>query len=139
MRSLRCLWSRKRDTIPSQVRRAISLFNRRDFLAAHELLEQAWHDASGDARQLYETIIRVAAALHMRLNRGARTGSVNLLQQALVRLEDLRPSCAEIDTAAFYESVAVYLERLRAKREPARWDERLRLPKIRRTKRRSMP
>jgi predicted metal-dependent hydrolase len=113
------------------LRRAVDLFNRRDFFAAHVVLEGVWRGAEGELRSFYEAMIRIATALHLRMHRGGRRGTVNLLQQALVRLDDLRPVCAAVDTAALYDDVAAYLERLRAAPGPASLLERFRLPRIR--------
>ncbi len=115
----------------SRLQEAVSLFNRRDFFRAHEVLEEAWREVPEGDRVLYETLIRLAAALHLRLNRGGHRGTVNLLQQALVTLEDLRPQAAGVDTTALYDDVAAYVERLRAEAGPAGWRERFRVPRIR--------
>ena len=114
-----------------RVRRAIDCFNAKDYFAAHELLEESWREAEAEVQPLYEAMIRIAVALHLRVNRGARRGSLNLLQQALVRLDDLRPVCASIDTARLYDDVSAYAERLRAAPGPASLLERFRLPVIR--------
>jgi hypothetical protein len=113
------------------IRRAVGLFNRRDFFAAHVVLEEVWRDTEAELRPFYEAIIRIATALHLRMHRGGRRGTVNLLQQALVRLDDLRPVCAAVDTAALYDDVAAYVEHLRATPGPASLLERFRLPRIR--------
>jgi hypothetical protein len=115
----------------ARLQQAIALFNRRDFFGAHEILEETWRDVPEGDRVLYETLIRVAAALHLRLNRGSQRGAVNLLQQALVHLDDLRPQAGGVDTAALYDAVAAYVERLRADPGPAGWRERFRMPRIR--------
>jgi hypothetical protein len=57
---------------------------------------------------------------------------VNLLTQALVRLEDRRPSAAGIDTGTLYEELSAYVERLRAEPGESTWFERFRVPRIRR-------
>ena len=111
------------------VRRAVTLFNRQEYFAAHELLEDVWRDASEQDRSLYDAIIRIATALHLRTQRGGGSGCVNLLQQALLRIDDLRPSCAGVDTAALYADVSAYLERIR-RAGPVTWLERRRLPRI---------
>lgn len=118
-------------TVHERLQRAVALFNDRDFFAAHEAFEEIWRDAAEIDAPLGEALIRLATAFHLRLHRGAHRGTVNLLQQALVRLEDMRPVSGGIDTAALYDDVAGYLERLR--REPGRatWWERFRLPRLR--------
>lgn len=120
-----------------KVLHAVALFNRRDYFGAHEVLEEVWARVGAEERPLYEAMIRIATALHLRLNRGGQRGSVNLLQQALVRLEDLRPECGHIDTAALYDDVSAYLERLRVHPGPATWLERFRVPTIQVTARRT--
>jgi len=114
-----------------RLQEAVALFNRRSFFRAHEVLEEVWRDVPEGDRALYETLIRLATALHLRLNRGGHRGTVNLLQQALVRLEDLRPEAAGVDTAALYDDVATYVEHLRAEPGAAGWRERFRVPRIR--------
>jgi len=116
----------------AKVSQAIGRFNERDFLAAGELFEAIWREAGEGERPLYEAMVRMAAALHMRLDRGGFAGSKNLLQQALVRLDDLRPECARIDTEKLYADLTTYLERLRANRAGPTWRERRLLPKIKR-------
>jgi predicted metal-dependent hydrolase len=113
------------------VGRAIRLFNRRDFLAAGELFEDAWRESSEEDRPLYDAILRIAAALHLGANRGGRRGAVNLLQQALVRLDDLRPARSGIDTETLYTEAGDCLQRLQRASGSIGWLERLRLPKIR--------
>jgi predicted metal-dependent hydrolase len=117
--------------VEDKVGLAIRLFNRRDFLAAGELFEDVWREASEADRALYDAILRIAAALHLGANRGGRRGAVNLLQQALVRLDDLRPARSGIDTEALYTEAGDYLERLKGTAASIAWLERLRLPKIR--------
>jgi predicted metal-dependent hydrolase len=111
--------------------RAVRLFNRRDFLAAGEVFEDVWRDASEADRPLYDAILRIAAALHLGVNRGGRRGAVNLLQQALVRLDDLRPARSGIDTETLYTEAGDYLQRLQGTSASIAWLERLRLPRIR--------
>lgn len=110
---------------------AVTRFNRRDFLGAHEILEAVLPDAGEVDAPLFEVVIRLATALHLRLNRGAERGSLNLLQQALVRLDDLRPERSGVDTAALYDDVTAYVERVRAAAGPAGFLERFQVPKIR--------
>jgi predicted metal-dependent hydrolase len=120
------------DDRDERLARGIDLFNRRDFFASHELFEALWREAAAAERPLYEALVQLATALHLRFNRGGQRGSVNLLTQALVHLEDLRPVAGGIDTAGLYEEVSGYVERLRAEPGASTWLERLRAPKIRR-------
>lgn len=113
-----------------KLRQAVALFNQRNYFGAHELLEELWRQVPEEDQPLYEAMIRIATALHLRFNRGGQRGSLNLLQQALVRLEDLRPACGDINTAALYDDVSAYVERLTSDLGPATWFERFRVPKI---------
>jgi hypothetical protein len=115
----------------ASVSRAIDLFNRRDFVAAGELFEEIQRAATAEAQPLYDAILRIAAGLHLRMSRGGERGTLNLLQQALVRLDDLRPTCAGIDTEALYADTSAYADRIRANPGAIGWWERQRFPKIR--------
>jgi predicted metal-dependent hydrolase len=110
--------------------RGIDLFNRRDFFASHELFEELWREAADEDRPLYEALVQLATAFHLRFNRGGQRGTVNLLTQALLRLDDLRPAARGIDTAVLYEEVSGYVERLRAEPGESTWFERFRVPRI---------
>ena len=110
----------------------ITLFNRREYFACHEVLEEAWQKATEEDRKFYEGLIQLATALHLRFHRGGYIGTINLLTQALRHLEDYRPQYQRIAVDTLYREIETYLEELRSsKRERASFFERFRAPRIR--------
>ncbi len=110
---------------------AIELFNRRDYFASQERLEQVWHDAEDKDKTFVQALLRLTVALHLHMNRGGGHGTTNLLQHCLLELEDYLPAAMGVDVQALYEEVTVYLEDLKAsKTRGARLFERWRVPKI---------
>ena len=121
--------------------RAIEEFNHGDYFAAAEAFDHVLAAAQPDLRDLIGALNRIAAALHLRFERGGRRGSLNLISQALLALEDYRPGRAGIDVERLCAEVAAFAEELRAAphdetgglRHRARlFVERRRAPKINR-------
>ena len=110
---------------------AILLFNRRDYFSCHQILEEAWHEVAAEDQAFYEALIRFATGLHMRFNRGASQGAINLLTQGLIRLENYRPNHHNVDTARLYVDIDEHAEHLKnaAKAQPG-FLERWRTPRI---------
>jgi len=105
--------------VTENLRLAIETFNRGDYLQAGEMFEHAARDIEPDFKELIGALNRVAAALHLRFERGGRQAAINLLSQALMTLDDLKPERAGIDTQKFSEEVSAFADDLRATpREP---------------------
>ncbi len=114
------------------LKESIALFNRREYFACHEALEEVWQKAAEEERKFYEGFIQLATALHLRFHRGGYRGTINLLTQGLLQLENYRPQHQRVDVEALYREVETYLEELRSsKRERASFFERFRVPRIR--------
>ena len=114
-----------------KLQEAIALFNRREYFSCHEVLEEAWHEVSAEDQAFYEALIRFATGLHMRFNRGALQGAINLLTQGLMRLENYRPSHHGVDAARLYTDIDEHVEHLKtaAKDKPG-FFERWRVPRM---------
>lgn len=97
-----------------QLKRAIETFNRGEYMAAGEQLELLLSLVDQDLKELVEALCRVAAALHLRLNRGGRQGPINLLSQAMLAIDGMRPTRAGIDLARLYDELSAYTDDLRA-------------------------
>jgi hypothetical protein len=93
---------------------AIAAFNRGDYFAAAEMFENAAAGADEDAKQLAGALNRVAAALHLRLERGGRQAAINLLSQAMLSLDGLKPARGGIDVEVLFAEVSAYVEEIRA-------------------------
>jgi predicted metal-dependent hydrolase len=114
-----------------RIAEAAELFNRREYLACQERLEQVWHDSGVEDRPFIQAVLKLAGALHLLFNRGGGRGTRNLLQQCLLVLDDCRPQRLGVDVQALYDEVAVYLEEFqRADVRSPRFFERFRVPKI---------
>jgi predicted metal-dependent hydrolase len=97
-------------------------------------VEELWRAAGEEEdRAFLEALVQVAAALHLRLRRGAHRGALNLLEQAVVRLDDHRPARMGVDVEALCRESEAYIESLRraAGRKRPAWLERFRVPQIR--------
>jgi predicted metal-dependent hydrolase len=123
--------------------RAIEMFNRGDYFAAAEAFEHAIANADPDLRELIGALNRIAAALHLRFERGGQRGSLNLFAQALLTLEDYRPARAgiDIDIERLCVEIAAFADELRTaprdetgglKHRARLFVERRRAPKINR-------
>lgn len=96
------------------IERAIEVFNRGEYFAAAEAFEYARVDAEPEIKELIGALNRIAAALHLRFERGGYRGALNLLSQALMTLEDFRPARAGIDIERLCAEVGAFAEELRA-------------------------
>lgn len=113
-------------------------YNRGDYFAAGEWFEQAARLVDAELAPMVEAFNRLAAALHLRLERGGRQGPINLISQAMLTLEDLKPSRAGIDVERLCTEFAAFADELRAtprdstgfKHKARLFVERRRAPKI---------
>ncbi len=93
---------------------AVAAFNRGDYFSAAEKFENAAADAQDELKDLVGALNRVAAALHLRLERGGRQAAINLLSQAMLSLDALKPARGGIDVEVLFAEVSAYVEEIRA-------------------------
>lgn len=93
---------------------AIADFNRGQYFAAAERFEHALGEAGSELREMMGALGRIAAALHLRFERGGRQAAINLISQALLTLEDFRPARAGIDVARLCVELAAMADEIRA-------------------------
>ncbi len=111
--------------------RGVLLFNRREYFAAHEVWEELWQQAEERDKAFFAALIQMAAALHLRFERGGGRGTRNLLVQALTALEGFRPSFRGVDVERLYGELSTYAERVEEKKETeAGWLDRWLVPRI---------
>lgn len=67
-------------------RKAVNLFNTRDWYAAHDAFEELWHESVGEQRAVFQGIIQIAVAEH-HLRNGNRRGSLLLMAEGLNHLQ----------------------------------------------------
>ena len=96
---------------------AIEAFNRGEYFAAAEKFELVTRSADNDDKDLKDlasALNRIAAALHLRFERGGRQSSINLLSQAMLALDDMKPERGGIDVERLCAELAAYTEEVRA-------------------------
>ena len=93
---------------------AVAAFNRGDYFSAAEMFENAAADAHDELKDLVGALNRVAVALHLRLERGGRRAAINLLSQAMLSLDALKPARGGIDVEVLFAEVSAYVEEIRA-------------------------
>ena len=118
---------------------AVAAFNRGEYFDAAELFEKSVVGFDPDMKALAGALNRIAAAMHLRFERGGRQATINLLSQAMLTLDDMKPAKGGIDTARLFDEIYAFTEEIRAAprderpglRHRARiFLERLRAPKI---------
>lgn len=124
--------------------RAVAAFNRGEYFAAAESFEislRAIDDA--DLKAVVNALNQISAGLHLRFERGGRQASINLMSQAMLALDDMKPSRAGIDVGRLYDEVSALVAEIRAAPRDERdglkhrariFLERRRAPRIRLTK-----
>lgn len=76
----------------------IELFNRREFFACHEVLEELWRAELDPVRRLYQGILQIGVGFY-HLGRGNRVGALRQLDKGISRVEVFLPRCLRVDTA----------------------------------------
>jgi uncharacterized protein len=110
---------------------AIALFNRREYFDCHEVLEEIWGEAAQEDKAFFEGLIRFATGLHLRFNRRAPQGAINLLTQGLMRIENYRPVHHGVDVTRLYDEIDAHVNDLKSsKNSQAGFFERWRVPRI---------
>jgi hypothetical protein len=127
----------------SQFDDAVTAFNRGEYFDAAEMFELSAPGVDPELKDLIAALNRIAAALHMRFERGGRQAAINLMSQAMLMLEDMKPARGGIDTGRLFDEVYAFTEEIRAAPRDERsglkhrariFLERRRAPKINRAK-----
>jgi hypothetical protein len=114
-----------------QLYEALGLYNRGDYLRCQELLEQVFADCGAGEQPLVRALLALACGMHLHFHHGGGRGTLNLLRQSLVALEDFRPHHLGIDVAELCDALAAYVEDLQDRRKPgARLLDRWLAPRI---------
>lgn len=100
--------------MPPELKDAIRTFNQGDYFAASEQFEIVGHAAEDSLKDIIGALHRVAAGLHLRFARGGRQSTINLLSQAMMALDEMRPARAGIDVDRLYDELAAFTDDLRA-------------------------
>lgn len=116
--------------LPAELIEGVSLFNRRYFWEAHEILEDLWMEERGQRKIFYQAIIQAAASLYHVLNANPK-GVIKLAEESLRKLAPFRPQYSQIHVEELCQSLQHYLveakEILGAEKEGFNYD---RLPQL---------
>jgi hypothetical protein len=103
------------DNPPSaSIDNAIVAFNRGEYFDAAEMFENAARSADDELKAMVAAFNQIAAALHLRFERGGRQASINLMSQAMLALDDMKPERGGIDVERLCVELAAYTEEVRA-------------------------
>lgn len=115
-----------------EFRRGVALFNRRAYFESHQVWEEIWLAAEEHDKKFLGALIQLAAALHLRFERGGGRGTRNLLVQALTSLEDYPSRFHGVDLERLLAELRAYAERVEEKKGgEAGWLDRWLAPRIR--------
>jgi predicted metal-dependent hydrolase len=103
---------------PPSIDDAIAAFNRGEYFEAAEMFEAAARaagdDNENDLKGLLIAFNQIAAAFHLRFERGGRQASINLMSQAMIVLDDMKPARGGVDVERLCVELAAYTEEVRA-------------------------
>lgn len=91
--------------------RGIAHFNRREFFAAHEELEDAWRAAQGDDRLFLQGLTQVAVAMHHH-STGNVAGGTSVLARAMRNLADYPEHYGGIELERLRQDLRAFHARL---------------------------
>jgi predicted metal-dependent hydrolase len=91
--------------------RGVEEFNRGHFFEAHELWEEAWHEAVGEEKRFYQGLIQIAAGYH-KLVLNQRSGARKLLERGWHTLTELPSPYAGVDLEQLLTATARTLRQL---------------------------
>lgn len=95
---------------------SIALFNRGEWYACHDGLEELWHETQGPCRPLLQGLLQAAVA-QLHLERGNQRGATVLIGEGLGRLERCGDRGLGIELIPLRRSLRLWLEALQ-KGEP---------------------
>src|ERR1051326_1927978 len=89
-----------KERYPREYLRGIELFNQGKYWEAHEAWEDIWRVSSGERKLYYQGLIQAAAAL-LHYDRHNLRGTNLCINNALAKLEALRPVYMSLDLTNF--------------------------------------
>ena len=96
---------------PEELRAGIDQFNRGEYWACHETLEELWRAEPDPVRYLYQGVLLAGVGLY-HLRRGNRRGALSKLRAGHALLAPYAPSCMGIDIARLRDDVEHILAHL---------------------------
>ncbi|MBI4463946.1 MAG: DUF309 domain-containing protein [Acidobacteria bacterium] len=102
------------------MREGIRLFNDEQFFECHEVLEEAWLDATGSQKTILQGLIQVAVAFY-HLRRENFVGARRLLAAGLEKLSAFVTDRSEIDVSGLLETLEPLRQQLDADQARQDW------------------
>jgi len=100
-----------------QLSEAIALFNRGEWYACHDLIEDLWHQCQGPDRQALQGLLQIAVA-QLHLERKNLRGATVLLGEGLGRLKPYGSEALGLDLPPLLAAVSCRLQALQQGLEP---------------------
>ncbi len=100
-----------RDSLSDSAVQGLMKFNERNFFEAHEHLEDAWNNESGEGRELYRGVLQVAVA-YLQIERANYQGAIKMFLRSRQWLSPLPEECRGIDIAQLKEDKEVVYDEL---------------------------
>jgi predicted metal-dependent hydrolase len=92
--------------------KGIMLFNRGEYWNAHEALEEAWREETGEVRYLYQGVLQVGVA-YLHIQRGNFNGAIKLHRRAHRWLDPFPAQCRGIDVACLMKDLDAAIAEVR--------------------------
>jgi len=120
--------------LPPHAKEGLRLFNAGEYFEAHEALELAWREETGQVRRLYQGILETAVT-YLRIQRGNYVGAVKVYDRSRKWLRDWPDVCCGVNVSqlrADLDRVMAEVQRLGPERiaefdqsllKPVLWDE----------------
>ena len=121
--------------LPPHAKEGLRLFNAGEYFEAHEALELAWREETGQVRRLYQGILETAVT-YLRIQRGNYVGAVKVYDRSRKWLRDWPDVCCGVNVSqlrADLDRVMAEVQRLGPERiaefdqsllKPVLWDEK---------------
>lgn len=110
----------------------VKQYNRADYLGAQECFERVHAECEPADQALVKGLLMLACAMHLHFNRGGGRGTLNLLRQSLIALDDYRPSHRGVQVGELYDALDAYVQDLQERTSAgARFLDRWLAPRIR--------
>lgn len=99
------------EQIPPEFWQAVEQFNRQDFYACHDTLENLWMAAVEPDKKFYQGILQIAVSLYHLSNHNWR-GAAILLGEGMSRLKPYQPNYFEINVEQLLQDTGEILHKI---------------------------
>lgn len=99
------------EQIPPEFWQAVEQFNRQDFYACHDTLENLWMEAVEPDKKFYQGILQIAVSLYHLSNHNWR-GAAILLGEGMNRLKSYQPNYFEINVEQLLQGSGEILHKI---------------------------